>query len=82
MQVALFLGSGIGRESRVASKNIVPKATGPVSLRDFFSGMVAVAHACSIATSFANRAMAKVYPALKRIPANKPAAFWDASWSR
>ena len=52
MQVALFLGSGIGRESRVASKNIVPKATGPVSLRDVFSGIGAVALAFSIATFF------------------------------
>lgn len=66
----------------MSSNNIVPKATGPVSLHDVFSGMVAVAQACSIATSFATSAMAKVYPAFKFIPANKPAAFWDASWNR
>ena len=66
----------------MTSKNIVPNATGPVSLRDDFSGMGAVAQACSIATSIATSAMAKVYPAFKRIPANKPAAFWDASWNR
>ena len=66
----------------MSSKNIVPKANGPVSLRDVFSGIRAVALAFSIATSFASRAMAKVYPAFKLIPANKPAAFWDASWNR
>ena len=66
----------------MSSKNTVPKANGPVSLRDVFNDIGAVALAFSIATSVASRAMAKVYPAFKLIPANKPAAFWDASWNR
>ena len=66
----------------MSSKNIVPKANGKVSRRDVFNGIGAVALAFSIATSVASRAMAKVYPAFKLIPANNPAAFWDAGCNR